>query len=84
MNKKQSTVNRRTFLSSAAVAGVSGALGAGGCFTACSGGGNNENRFTPLRHASDVYAPELRPVRAIGMGSCLLFCFFIFHRLKTF
>ena len=78
MNKKQSTVNRRTFLSSAAVAGVSGALGAGGCFTACSGGGNNENRFTPLRHASDVYAPELpdkaidgKPVRAalIGCGS---------------
>ena len=74
MNKNQSTVSRRTFLSSAAIAGASGALGAGGLLTACSGG-NNENKFTPLRPSSEVYIPDLpdkaidgKPVKAALLG----------------
>ena len=74
---KQSTVSRRTFLSSAAIAGASGALGAGGLLSACSGGGN-ENKLTPLRPPGEYYIPELpdkaidgKPIRAalIGCGS---------------
>ena len=77
MSKKQSTVSRRTFLSSAAIAGASGALGAGGLLTACSAG-SNENKLTPLRLASEMYIPELgdkaidgKPIRAglIGCGA---------------
>jgi len=77
MNKEKSTVSRRTFLSSAAIAGASGAMGAGGLLTACSGGGN-ENKLTPLRPAGSYYVPELadkaingKPLKAalIGCGS---------------
>ena len=78
MTKKQSTVSRRTFLSSAAIAGASGALGAGTLLSACSGGGNNDNKLTPLRPAGEYYIPELgdkaiagKPLKAalIGCGS---------------
>ena len=77
MNKNQSTVSRRTFLSNAAIIGASGTLGAGSLFTACSGG-NNENKLTPLRPVGEYYIPELgdkaidgKPVKAalIGCGS---------------
>jgi len=77
MTKKQSTVSRRTFLSSAAIAGTSGVLGAGGLLTACSGGGN-ENKITPLRPVGEYYIPELpdkaidgKPIKAalIGCGA---------------
>ena len=75
---KQTTVNRRTFLSNVALIGASGALGSGSLLTSCSGGGNNDNKLTPLRPADEVYIPELgdkaiagKPVRAglIGCGS---------------
>jgi len=78
MSEKQSTVSRRTFLSSAAMAGTSGVFGAGGLLTACSGGGSNENKLTPLRPTSEYYIPELpdkaidgKPLKAalIGCGS---------------
>ncbi len=78
MTKKQSTVSRRSFLSNAAIIGASGTLGAGSLFTACSGGGNNENKLTPLRPAGEVYIPDLpdkaidgKPIKAalIGCGS---------------
>jgi len=78
MTKKQSTVSRRAFLSSAAVVGASGALGAGGLLAACSSGGKSENKFVPLRPASEYYIPELpdkaidgKPIKAalIGCGS---------------
>ena len=77
MTKKQSTVSRREFLSNAAIIGASGTLGAGGLFTACTGGNSNGTKYTPLRPASEVYIPELpdkamdgKPVRAglIGCG----------------
>jgi len=77
MTKKQSTVSRRAFLSNAAIIGASGTLGAGSLFASCTGG-NNENKLTPLRPASEVYIPELpdkaidgKPVKAalIGCGS---------------
>jgi predicted dehydrogenase len=79
MNMKQTKVNRRTFLSGAAMMGVSGALGSGSLLTSCSSGKKDENTFTPLRPASEVYIPtELgdkaiagKPIRAalIGCGS---------------
>ena len=78
MNKKEPTVSRRDFLSSAAIVGASGALGAGGLLTACSGGGGTNNGYTPLRQPSEYYIPELpdkaidgKPLRAalIGCGS---------------
>ena len=75
MNKENSTINRRTFLSSAAVAGATGALGAGGLLTACSGGGK-EDGFTPLRPAGSYYVPELtdkaidgKPLKAALIGT---------------
>ena len=76
MNQKRSTVSRRAFLSNAAIIGASGTMGAGGLLTACSGG-SNENKYTPLRPASEVYIPDLpdkaydgKPIRAglIGCG----------------
>ena len=78
MTKKKSTVSRRAFLSNAAIVGASSTLGAGTLFTACSGGGSNENKLTPLRPASEVYIPDVgdkaiegKAVRAalIGCGS---------------
>ena len=76
MTKKQSTVSRRAFLSNAAIIGASGALGAGSLLASCSGEGNN--KFTPLRPASEYYIPYLpdkaidgKPLKAalIGCGS---------------
>jgi len=76
MTKNKSTVSRRAFLSSAAIAGASGTLGAGGLLTACSGGG--ADKLIPLRPAGSYYVPELpdkaidgKPLRAawIGCGS---------------
>ena len=78
METKQSTVSRRTFLSSAALAGASGALGAGGLLTACSDGTSTKNKLTPLRPVSDYYIADLpdkaidgKPLRAalIGCGA---------------
>ena len=75
-SKNKMTVSRREFLSSAAIAGASGALGAGALLSACSGG--NENMITPLRQVGEYYIPELpdkaidgKPLRAalIGCGS---------------
>ena len=75
MTQEKSTVSRRTFLSSAAVVGASGALGAGGLLTACSG---NSDKLTPLRPPSEYYIPNLadkaiagRPLKAalVGCGS---------------
>ena len=75
MNKKISNVNRRTFLSNAAIIGASGSLGAGGLLSACSGGGSNGNKLTPLRPAGEVYIPELgdkaingKPLKAALIG----------------
>ena len=87
MSKKKSTVSRRAFLSNAAIIGASGTLGAGGLLTACSSGGSNENKLTPLRPAGEVYIPDLpdkaidgKPLRAAlvgcggrGTGACLNF-----------
>ena len=64
MTKKQSTVSRRAFLSNAAIVGASGTLGAGGLLSACSGGGSNENKLTPLRPLSELYIPDL-PDKAV-------------------
>ena len=61
--KKQFTVSRRTFLSSAAILGASGTLGAGSLFTSCSGE-NKESKLIPLHPASEIYIPEL-PDKAI-------------------
>ena len=78
MSKNKSKLSRRSFLSNVAVAGATGTLGAGSLLTACSGGGSNENKITPLRAVGDYYIPELgdkaidgKPVRAalIGCGS---------------
>ena len=78
MSKEQSTVSRRAFLTNAAIVGASGTLGAAGLLTSCTGGGGNENKYTPLRPASELYIPELgdkamdgKPLRAglIGCGS---------------
>ena len=78
MTEKQSTVSRRTFLSSAAIGGAAVALGAGTLLTACSGGGSSENDLKPLRPADEYYIPDLpdkaidgKPIRAalIGCGS---------------
>jgi len=75
--KKSSTVSRRAFLSSAAITGASGALGAGALFSACSDGRKN-TKFEPLRPAGSYYVPELankaidgKPLKAalIGCGS---------------
>ena len=75
MTENSSKFSRRTFLSSAAATGAIGAIGAGSLLTSCSGGGSNENRFTPLRPMSEVYIPELpdkaidgRPLRAALLG----------------
>jgi len=76
--KNQSKVNRRAFLSNAAIIGASGTLGAGTLFTACSGGGNSENKLTPLRSVGEYYIPDLpdkaingKPIKAglIGCGA---------------
>jgi len=71
MTKKKSTVSRRTFLSSAAVVGASGAIGAGGLLTACSG----SDKLTPLRQPSEYYIPNLtdkaiagKPLKAALIG----------------
>ena len=78
MEKQPTTINRRVFLSSAAIVGASGALSAGGLFTACTNGGDSENMYTPLRQAGDYYVPDLvdkamdgRPLKAalIGCGA---------------
>ena len=78
MSKKESTVSRRDFLSSAAIVGASGALSAGGLLTACSGGSGTNDGYTPLRSPDEYYIPELpdkaidgRPIKAalIGCGS---------------
>ena len=75
---EKTTVSRRSFLSSAAMIGASGALGTGTLLTSCAGGNNSERKLTPLRPASEVYIPELgdkaiagKPIRAglIGCGS---------------
>jgi len=77
MTKKNSTVSRRAFLSNAAIIGASGTLGAGSLLNSCAGGGN-ENKFIPLRPASEIYIPDLpdkaidgKPIKAalIGCGS---------------
>ena len=76
MSNKKTTVSRRAFLSSAAIAGTTGALGAGGLLTSCSGG--SKSQYTPLRPAGSYYVPDLpdiaidgRPLKAamIGCGS---------------
>jgi len=78
MTHNQSTVSRRAFLSGVALAGASGALGAGGLLTACTGGSGNEDKYTPLRPAGEYYLPELgdkaidgKPLKVglIGCGS---------------
>jgi len=70
-----SKVNRRDFLSNAAIVGASGALGAGGLLSACSG---ESKRYKPLRSVEEYYIPELgnkaidgKPLRAalVGCGS---------------
>ena len=77
MTKEKSTLSRRSFLSSAAIAGTSGVIGAGGLLAACSGEGA-ENKLTPLRLPGEYYIPELpdkaidrKPLKAalIGCGS---------------
>ena len=77
MDKKESTINRRTFLSNAAIIGASGAMGSGSLLASCSGG-SNENKLTPLRPAGEIYIPDLpdkaidgKPLKAalIGCGS---------------
>ena len=65
-------------MSSAAISGAAGALGAGSLLSACSGGRNSENEFTPLRAVGEYYIPDLpdkaidgKPIKAalIGCGS---------------
>ena len=73
---RKTTVSRREFLSSAGVIGATGALSAGGLFTACKGGSSNETTYTPLRPADEVYIPDLpdkamdgKPIR-VGLVGC--------------
>ena len=77
MDKNQTTVNRRTFLSSAAMIGASGALGSGTLLSSCSDN-SKAVKYTPLRPASEIYISELgdkaiegKPLKAgiIGCGS---------------
>ena len=77
MTHKNLNLNRRQFLSNAALIGASGTLGAGSLFASCSGG-NKEDKYTPLRPAGEIYIPELpdkamdgKPLKAalIGCGS---------------
>ena len=63
MTNKESKVDRRTFLSSAAIVGASGALGAGGLLTACSDRGSD--RLTPLRPVSEYNVVHELPDKAI-------------------
>ena len=63
MTKKQTTVDRRAFLTNAAIIGASGTLGAGSLLTSCMGG-SKERKYTPLRPAGEYYIPKL-PDKAI-------------------
>jgi len=74
MDKNQSKVSRRAFLSNAAVIGASGTLGAGTLLSACTGS-NSENKLTPLRLPGEYYIPDLpdkaydgKPIRAALIG----------------
>ena len=61
MSKKKTTLSRRSFLTSAAVVGASGAVGVGGVLSGCSGN-NTDTGFTPLRSPDEYYIP-LFPTR---------------------
>jgi len=61
--------------SSATVMGAVGALGAGAALSSCANVGGNESKLTPLRHADEVYIPELgdkaidgKPLKAALLG----------------
>ncbi len=56
MNKN--SLNRRDFLSSAALVGTVGTISAGALLTSC-GGGGSENKLVPLRPESELYIPNL-------------------------
>ena len=56
MEKK---VSRRTFLKTSAAAGAVGAIGTGGLFTSCTGGGRDQNVRRPFREPGTYYVPEL-------------------------
>ncbi len=75
MKSKQS-INRRDFLSSAALIGAGTTLGTGALLSSCSG--PDKVKYTPLRPASEIYIPDLpdkaiegKPLKAamIGCGS---------------
>jgi len=75
MKQQNFNLSRRAFLSNAALVGASSTLGAGSLLTSCSSGGNNENKFTPLRPLSEIYIPDLpdkandgKPLKAALIG----------------
>ena len=72
----RNTLNRRQFLSSAAIISAAGATGAGSLLTSCSGGSKTQE-LIPLKPADQLYIPTLtdkaadgKPLRAgvIGCG----------------
>jgi predicted dehydrogenase len=78
MSKKKNACSRRTFISSAALLGASGAIGTGTLSSSCAKNRSSDNRLTPLRPLEELYIPELpdqamdgKPVKAalIGCGS---------------
>jgi predicted dehydrogenase len=64
---KEHNVTRRTFLKTSAAAGAVGAIGTGGLFTSCAGGGQRgQNVRTPLREPGTYYIPELPDIAPDG------------------
>ncbi len=68
-------LNRREFLSTAAIAGAVGTLGASSLLTSCTGGGTASEVLTPLIPADQVYNPNLtdkavdgKPLKAVLVG----------------
>ena len=54
----KNSINRRDFLSSAAVLGAAGTVGAGTLLTSCGGGGSTEPAIVPLRPEAEWVLPS--------------------------
>ena len=54
----KNSLNRRDFLSSAALVGAAGTLGAGAILTSCGGGGTKEPALTPLKPEAEWNIPK--------------------------
>ena len=68
-------LNRREFLSTAAIAGAVGTLGASSLLTSCTSGGATSEVLTPLIPVDQLYNPTLtdkaadgKPLKAVLVG----------------